>query len=185
MAVKTIKNIPNCITLIRALGAVGLLFTKPFSIPFFLLYIVCGLSDVLDGFLARKMKAVSKSGQVIDSLSDLFFICIVLAIFLPAVRFPMWAICWIAAIVAVRFASLTIGLAKYHKLAFLHTCANKAAGIALFLFPFLYVAFGTDAATVLTCSAASLSAIEELLINATSKVLQRDIKSIFHGGKNR
>lgn len=173
------KSIPNCITAIRIVAAAALLLVKPFSALFFFFYVVCGVSDVLDGYLARKIDACSKFGQVLDSTSDLIFIGIVLMIFIPMLRLPMWLIYWIAGIAAVRLLSIILGLAKYRRLAFLHTYANKATGIVLFCFPVLMFAFGTETAASIICCIASISATEELLINLTAKTLRRDRASIF------
>lgn len=156
-----------------------MLLIRPFSALFFFFYILCGISDVLDGYIARKMRASSKFGQVFDSISDLIFISIVLLIFIPVMNFPLGIICWIAAIAVIRLVSIILGLAKYRQLAFLHTYANKAAGITLFLFPFLFSAFGKETAAAITCCIGSISAAEELLINLTSKTLHRDRGSIF------
>ncbi len=123
----------------RIFASAGLLMAKPFSAPFFLLYLLCGISDVLDGYIARKINACSKFGQIFDSISDLLFICVVLMIFIPIINLPLKIICWIAIIAAMRFISIIIGLAKYRQLAFLHTYANKATGVALFCFPFLFM----------------------------------------------
>lgn len=174
------KILPNCITFLRILGTVGLLFTKPFSALFFSVYLICGLSDVLDGYLARKTNAASRFGQVLDSISDLLFIAVVLLMMLSAVPVPTWAIKWIVLIAATRLLSIVIGLIRYRRLAFLHTYANKAAGFALFFFPFLYRGLEGIAALFIVCFLGSISAIEEMLINLTSKELNRDIKSIFH-----
>lgn len=173
------KSIPNCITAIRIVAAAALLLVKPFSALFFFFYLVCGVSDVLDGYLARKIDACSKFGQVLDSISDLIFIGIVLMIFIPMLLLPMWLIYWIAGIAAVRLLSIVLGLAKYRRLAFLHTYANKATGIVLFCFPALMSAFGTETAASIICCIASISATEELLINLTAKTLRRDRASIF------
>lgn len=177
--VKSIKNIPNCITAVRIAASYGLLLIRPFSALFFFFYLMCGVSDVLDGYIARKMGASSKFGQVFDSISDLIFIGIVLLIFIPIMNFSLGIICWIAVIAAVRLTSIILGLAKYRQLAFLHTYANKAAGIVLFFFPFLFSAFGKEITAAIICSIASISAVEELLINLTSKILHRDRSSIF------
>lgn len=37
------------------------------------LYSLCGVTDVLDGFLARKLHTESKAGEWLDSFADLFF----------------------------------------------------------------------------------------------------------------
>ncbi|MDS1003847.1 CDP-alcohol phosphatidyltransferase family protein [Clostridium sporogenes] len=49
------KNIPNLITMIRILGITVLVFIRPFSEIFFIIYLICGISDILDGMIARKM----------------------------------------------------------------------------------------------------------------------------------
>ena len=177
--VRAMKSIPNCITAIRIVAAAALLIVKPFSALFFFFYLICGVSDALDGYLARKMDACSKFGQVLDSISDLIFIGIVLLIFIPMLHLPMRMINWIAGIAAVRLLSIILGLAKYRRLAFLHTYANKATGIVLFCFPFLIPVLGAETAAAIICCIASISAAEELLINLTAKTLHRDRASIF------
>lgn len=179
LRVKPVKNIPNGITVIRMLAAISLLIVKPFSALFFLLYLICGISDVLDGYIARKMGASSKFGQVLDSISDLIFISIVLLIFIRIIDFPLWMICWIAAIAVTRLISIVFGFARYRRLAFLHTYANKATGIILFCFPFLFSVSGKETTATVICCMASISAAEELLMNLTSKTLRRDRHSIF------
>lgn len=176
----SISFIPNFITLIRVFGAVSLLFAEPFSFLFYALYIACGLSDALDGYLARRMGATSKLGQVLDSVADFLFIGLVLFIFISHIELPWWSILWIILIAAARFLSVIVGFGKYGKLAFLHTYSNKATGFALFLFPFLYSVIPLNTTILLVSSIATISALEELFINLTSKVLNRDIKSIIH-----
>ncbi len=124
------------------------------------------------------MNVVSKKGQVLDSIADVFMVGGLLSIFLPSLKLPLWSICWIIMIVVIRLTSLGIGFIRYRQLAFLHTYGNKAAGIALFCFPFLYVWLGLYTTTILICLISSISALEELIINTISKRLWRDIKSI-------
>lgn len=146
---------------------------------FISLYYICGISDVLDGYIARKMDATSKLGQVLDSVSDLIFISIILYKFIPFITFPLWIIRWIVIIAVFRVTSVIIGFVKYRQLALLHTYANKVTGIVLFLFPVLFPIFGKGFTSIVVCCAASISAIEEMLINLSSKILHRDIKSFF------
>lgn len=141
---------------------------------------MCGISDVLDGYIARKMNACSKLGQVLDSISDLIFIGIMLLISIPIINLPLWVICWISVIAVVRLISIILGIVKYQQLAFLHTYANKATGMVLFFFPFLVSIMGKEITAVTICCIASISAAEEILINLTSKTLDRDQGSIFN-----
>lgn len=179
-----IKNIPNFITCIRVLGAVYLLFIRPFGPAFFIVYGICGISDVLDGYAARKLKCATRLGQTLDSIADLFFFGIVLFILIKAAVLPVWAVYCITGICLLRVLSLLAGFLKYRKPAFLHTFANKAAGTVLFFFPFLYLAFGGTASVLMACGAAAIAALEEFLINMTSKELSRDVKSIFTQKRN-
>ncbi len=173
------KNIPNLITITRMLGTVVMLFIKPFSSLFFMIYILCGISDVLDGMIARKMNLVSKKGQILDSVADFLMVVLLLFVFVLNLNLPLWGIYWVVIIAVIRLTSLGVGFMRYRQLAFLHTYANKLTGVALFCFPFLYAGSGLYTTTILLCFIASISAIEELIINAVSKKLWRDIKSIF------
>ena len=56
------KNLPNCISAVRILGTASLLFIEPLSDPFLIVYTLSGITDVLDGFIARKMKTTSELG---------------------------------------------------------------------------------------------------------------------------
>lgn len=176
--VKSINIVPNCISIVRVVAAACLLIVKPFSVQFMIIYMICGLSDVMDGYIARKMNASSKFGQILDSVADVVFVSIVLVVCIPVINLEPWTIGWIVLIAVIRLLSLCIGFVRYRHLALLHTYANKGAGIALFCFPLLYLAVGKDAASISVCCIAMLSAIEELLINITAKTLNRDRKSI-------
>lgn len=179
-----IKNIPNFITSIRLMGAVCLLFVKPFGPAFFIVYGICGLSDALDGYAARKLKCAARFGQTLDSIADLLFFGIVLFILIKAAVLPVWAVYCITGICLLRALSLLAGFLKYRKPAFLHTYANKTAGAVVFFFPFLFLAFGGTASVLMACGAAAIAALEEFLINMTSKELSRDVKSIFTQKRN-
>ncbi|QWU15388.1 CDP-diacylglycerol--glycerol-3-phosphate 3-phosphatidyltransferase [Paenibacillus sophorae] len=171
---RIIKHIPNVLTVMRLICSVILLFVKPLSALFFGLYIVCGASDALDGYIARKTKSTSQLGASIDSVADAIFIGVTLSVFLPILHLPLWILCWIGAVALIRIGSLIIGFVKYHALSFIHTYANKATGLMLFCFPFLYSIFGLTITSSLLCGLASFSAIEELIINIKSKELSRD-----------
>lgn len=156
-----------------------MLFLKPLSAVFFIAYLACGLSDLLDGYIARKTGSASKFGASLDSIADLIFVACLLVVMVPVLDIPIWALYWMAGIAISRFASFLIGFYKYHTAAFLHTYANKLTGLLLFCFPVFFLFWGIRRTAGLICIAASISAVEELLINMTSKTLSRDIRSIF------
>jgi len=181
-----IKNLPNAITISRILLSVLLLFSKPFSLMFFIVYTTCGISDMVDGYIARKTNTISKFGMKLDSTADIVFTAAVLVLLLPAIWVPFMVLVWIIIIALIRIASLAAGYIRFKAFAALHTYANKATGLFLFCFPFLYVMVDTMALEYFLCIVASISAIEDLAINITSKKLNRDIKGIFltHSAKD-
>ena len=73
------NNIPNIVTILRILGTLALLFVPFASKQFYIIYIFCGITDVLDGFLARQLKVSSDLGSKLDSISDLVFYFVILA----------------------------------------------------------------------------------------------------------
>lgn len=172
-------NIPNLITASRILLSISLLFVEPQSILFFVIYAICGTTDILDGYIARRKKIATNLGSTLDSLADFIFICIMLIIYLPILKIPTWCMVCVAVISIIRLISVLIGFIKYKTFAFLHTYANKVTGILLFCFPLLYLIFGIAITCFLLSIIAVISAIEELTINITSKKLSRDIKSLF------
>ena len=140
---------------------------------------MCGLSDILDGFIARKMNISSKSGAILDSVADLIFIAVMLLIFVPILSFELWLLIWITAIAVIRLSSLIIGFIKYQAFAYLHTYANKITGVVLFCFPVLYHLTDLTITGMVLCSIASLSALEEFVITIKEKELNRNIFGLF------
>lgn len=171
--------IPNVMSCARIALSAALLFIEPLSGAFFALYVICGASDMLDGFLARRLHVTSRAGAVLDSVGDAVFVLVMLAVMLPLLVLPWQLWVWIGLIAIVRFTSIAVGFVRYRAWATLHTYANKATGFALFCFPLLFVAIGTIPSGVVLCCIATISAIEELVINVRSKTLDRDVKSMF------
>ena len=52
------KHLPNIITAIRFLGALCLLRCNPAGAAFWIIYGLCGVSDMVDGYLVRRLHAV-------------------------------------------------------------------------------------------------------------------------------
>lgn len=67
-------NIANIITALRIVGCALLFVWPPLSLPFLLVYAWCGISDVLDGALARRFALQSDFGSALDSIADALFV---------------------------------------------------------------------------------------------------------------
>lgn len=175
----TMTWIPNALSCGRIVLSITLLFIEPLSVVFFTVYLVCGASDILDGFLARRLQATSRAGSVLDSVGDAVFVLVMLVVMLPLLALPWELWLWIGLIAVIRVTSIIVGFVRYRGWTTLHTYANKATGLALFCFPLLFVAVGTVPAGVVLCAIATVSGIEELMINVTSKTLDRDVTGMW------
>ena len=114
-------------------GAVALLLSNVSSILFGVLYIVCGISDIADGWLARKMKCVTRTGALLDSLADICFVACLCPLLLPILELPQWLWLWAGVIVAIKVVNQLSALVIYGRCCFPHTTANKWAGFLLFI----------------------------------------------------
>ena len=84
------KQIANVLTGCRILGSILLLFFPAFSLGFYVTYLLCGLSDMVDGTIARRTNSVSRFGSQLDTVADMVFMMAALIKFLPLIHIPTW-----------------------------------------------------------------------------------------------
>lgn len=142
-----------------------MLFTGPFSAPFFIVYTVCGATDALDGYIARRFHTASRLGEKLDTIADAVMIACAFIMVYPELNVPKEIIIWVLAITAIKVASLITALLRHGTLGMIHTYGNKATGVALFVIPFAAVLFDSTVYIYIVCILASISSIDELAIN--------------------
>lgn len=152
-------QLPNIITLFRVVGALGLLLCNATDIVFWGLYCLCGFSDIIDGFLARKFKCATKAGALLDSLADLCFVGCCAWKLLPLLSLPQWLWIWAGIIVVMKIANQTLALVLHGECCFLHTLANKVTGFLLFVT--VPIAFRSIIPISIAAVIATFAAIEE------------------------
>ena len=128
-----IDKIPNLISVLRIAGSAGLLFCDVTGWPFWLLYTLCGISDMVDGWLARKLHAETKAGAILDSVSDIVFVACCAYRLLPVLEIPVWLWIWAVVIVFIKIVNQVSALVVCKRFFFPHTMANKLTGLLLFL----------------------------------------------------
>jgi CDP-diacylglycerol---glycerol-3-phosphate 3-phosphatidyltransferase len=170
--------IANALTVSRIFLSLLLLFLAPLHTAFLAVYAVCGVTDALDGFVARKTHTQSKLGARLDSLADFVLITAMAAALFPVIHLPKGAYICILFIAAIRLAAAAVSRLRHKTFAFLHTYLNKLTGFLIFLFPFLIPVFAAEISVWIVCGAAALSAVEELLIQIVSTSLNLNRKSI-------
>ena len=126
-------QLPNIITLLRIAGSMGLLFCDVMGVAIWIIYGLCGISDIVDGWLARKLKCVTKKGALLDSLADICFVVCCAWKLLPILELPQWLWLWAGVNVAIKVVNQIFALVMYGCFQFPHTTANKITGFLLFI----------------------------------------------------
>ena len=126
-------QLPNNITLLRIVGSLGLLVCDVTGVVYWIIYALCGISDIADGGLARKLKCVTKRGALLDSVADICFVACCVWKLLPILELPQWLWLWAGVIVAIKVVNQISALVMYGRCCFPHTTANKATGFLLFI----------------------------------------------------
>ncbi len=173
-------TIPNLLTLLRIFGSLLILVMPTLSFEFLAIYTLSGITDALDGHIARKTKTTSELGARLDSIADLvFYFIMVCKLFTRLVKtLPQFVIIAAFSIFAVRLVTYITAAIKYHRFASMHTYLNKLTGILVFFIPYLVNTSIFTAFCLTVCTVALIASLEELFIHITNKQYSRDIKSI-------
>ena len=154
----------NVITSIRIACGLSLFFCAPFSQWFYWIYLLGGVSDVLDGYVARRTGTETEFGAKLDTVADIVFFAAVLIALMKAVRFPLWLTVWIIAIAVIKCVNVINGFILWRRFIAAHTIMNKLCGILFFIVPLCMNRVRLQLVTVLillTCIAATFAAIQE------------------------
>jgi CDP-diacylglycerol--glycerol-3-phosphate 3-phosphatidyltransferase len=104
-------NLPNTITVLRC-GAVPVLLTLPFysdresSVVIAWTFIAAAVTDLLDGWLARRGKQVTQIGKLLDPVADKLLVSTSLVVLLAVGRIPSWAV-WMVVVIIGRELAVT------------------------------------------------------------------------------
>ncbi|MBO6061078.1 MAG: CDP-alcohol phosphatidyltransferase family protein [Clostridia bacterium] len=151
----------NIITCVRIVCGIALLFLPVFSPAFYTIYIIAGVSDMIDGPVARKTGTVSELGSKLDSAADLVLVVVCLIKMIPALDIPLWLIIWIAVIALIKAANFISGYVMRKELLAAHTVMNKLTGLALFLLPLTPDLIDLKYSGIFVCALATIAAIQE------------------------
>ena len=154
-------HLANFLTLSRIAVSVALLFCQPFEPLFWAFYAWCGLSDMLDGPIARKSKRVSRTGAILDSIADFIFVVVCCIKMLPEIAVPTWLWVWIAIIAVIKLINVISGFICHHRLVMPHTIANKLTGGLLFALPVVMQFVPLSIPTAVVCAVATFAAMQE------------------------
>lgn len=110
------KISPNKLSFIRIIFSLLLFFTKPLSYLFFIIYLICSISDVLDGYVARKYNLVTDFGAKLDSIADMTMFLSLIIVLLPVLNFTLEIYVLILIIVILKIASAIYCYIKFENI---------------------------------------------------------------------
>lgn len=155
--------IANVITASRIILSIVMIFMIPESWPFMIMYILCGLTDVLDGFAARKMQTASTFGERLDSIADIVFAVMYAVRVLPLLG--LTAKTWTAIIIiaVIKVFSIIFRYVRRHDLSIPHSWGNKITGLLIFILPLSIELVDPQISVWIIIIAAAFAAFSELI----------------------
>ena len=151
----------NLITGIRVLASVGLLFCPALSPSFFALYLLAGLTDMIDGPVARKTHTATAFGAKLDTAADILFAAVCLVKLLPVLNIPLWMFIWIGLIALIKIMNIVSGFVIRKRFVSVHTPMDKATGALLFLLPLTVSCIDLRYTAPIVCAVATFAALQE------------------------
>jgi CDP-diacylglycerol--glycerol-3-phosphate 3-phosphatidyltransferase len=143
------------------------------------LFATAGLTDVLDGVIARRTGTSSRLGARLDSLADMVMFGVMIACAVIWAGGALWVfVPYLIAVAAIRFVNLAIAAYRFRQFAIIHTWGNKLTGLLIFVGFGVYILTDSLIALIPVIAVAALSALEETVILLASSTLDVDRKSV-------
>lgn len=163
----------NSITIIRILCSVALLFCPVFSPAFYALYLTAGVSDMVDGWVARRTHTASELGAKLDTMADIVFVIVCLVKLLPMLDIPVWIYIWIGFIALIKIINIISGFVVQKRFVTVHSTMNKVTGLLLFFLPLTITFLDLKYSAAVVCIFAIFAAIQEGHFIRTNKTIKR------------
>lgn len=155
------RALANIITGSRIVFSILMLFFPALSPWFYAMHLLCGLTDMVDGTIARKTNSVSEFGVKLDSIADFVFFGAAFVKLLPVMSIPTWLWVWILVIAFIKAVNVISGFVRMRRLIVQHTVMNKVTGALLFLLPLTLSFVDMRGSAAVVCIFATFAAIQE------------------------
>ena len=151
----------NSITGVRVLCSISILFCPVFSVAFYSLYIAAGLTDIADGWVARKTNTVSELGSKLDTIADFIFVVVCLFKLIPVLDIPTWLYIWIGIIALIKIINIVSGYVVQKQFVVIHSVMNKVTGVLLFVLPLTFSFIDMKYSAAVVGIIATFAAVQE------------------------
>ena len=184
-----LKTIPNMLSISRLVLIPAMIIPCFFlndeqqaKSIFLIMFIVIGITDKLDGTIARYLNQTSHLGAKLDTMADMVFyplIALWLYRFSPEVVSGWWNLIYI--LMALFFLKLILGKIKFGEIPVFHTIGGKTFAASLYFFMIVAILYPDTAAKLfpILCLIGYINQIEEMYIFMTRDNVDENIKSVF------
>lgn len=156
------KHIANIITGCRIIFSLLLVFIPLSSAWFYVLYLFCGLTDMIDGTIARKTGSVTKFGTRLDTVADFVFMFICTIKILPLIHMPVWLWVWITILALSKIFNIALVFVQKRKLISIHSTLYKITGFTLFILPLSLTFIKAVYSVATVCVLATIAIMQEV-----------------------
>ena len=153
--------IANFVTVLRIVFSVIMLCFPVFSPGFYACYLLAGITDMVDGSVARRLGTESEFGEKLDTIADFIFVLAALYKLLSSMAVSAGIWIWTGIIALIKVINIISGFVVQKRFVTVHSSANKITGIVLFLLPLTLPFIDIKYSAVLVCSLATFAAVQE------------------------
>ena len=189
ISLSDLKTIPNILSISRLILIPAMIIPafimadeSQARMTFLAMFIVIGITDKLDGVLARYLNQTTALGAKLDTIADMVFyplIALWLYRFESQVADGWWL--WIFILLALFFIKMGVGKIKFGYIPAFHTIGAKTFSAALYFFMILAMLYPETAAKLfpVMCVIGYVNQLEETYILFTRDSVDENIRSVF------
>lgn len=153
--------IANFFTISRIILSLIMLIFEVFSPGFYVCYLLSGITDMVDGTVARKLGTESEIGEKLDTIADSIFVLVALYKLLPVIALDRGIWIWIGIIAVIKVINIISGFVMQKRFVAVHSLVNKITGGVLFLLPLTLSFVDIKYSAVFVCLLATFAAVQE------------------------
>lgn len=181
---EAMESIPNQITFSRFVLLLPLWLTALLELrtAFAAFFLLAGLTDILDGYTARKLNQTTHFGAAFDSFVDnLIGLSMIFWAFLLLPDLIREHLTLIVGLFVLLAINLSLQLWTYHRFLPLHLYSGKLELTLIYLFFAHAVMYGYSELFLYICALCGvITLIEEVIITLQRKTMHEGTKTVFH-----
>lgn len=153
--------IANFVTSLRIVFSLIMLHFSALSPEFYACYLLAGITDMVDGTVARKLGKESEFGEKFDTIADIVFVAATLYKLFPVFKVSMGIWIWIGIIAVIKVINVISGFVAKKRFVTIHSMSNKITGIVLFILPLTLSFVDIRYSSFFVCLFATFAALQE------------------------